>query len=231
MADNAEHLEAIFLKDNLSKTDVVDLLAGHRIILHRGYGDSSAYSLITGKQLDKSKAKDIIERWRSLRGIWESSTHNKSRIEFQMDSAHDDLMAPRNYVIRWAREKHKGTNKLFEGFRECIEYALKQTWITPRDWELVEEAPKEPEPVKDTLLNPETVIYALKDMLNDADLIDTMHKRVHQTMKRKAWNTQDQLVNYLADKHKDKPQKGLSKSKLQKAFAKANKKWKEIERN
>ena len=31
MAYNAEHLEAIFLKDHLAKTDVVDLLSGHRV--------------------------------------------------------------------------------------------------------------------------------------------------------------------------------------------------------
>jgi hypothetical protein len=223
MTDNSEHLEAIFLKENLNKTALLDLLAGHRVRLAKGYGgESTVYNLVTGEAVAGSKAKDIIERWRSLKEIWESSKHGR------IDAGGDEFMFPKNYVLRWA--KHKGTNKLFEGFRECIEYALKQTWITPRDWELVEEAPKEPEPVKDTLLNPETVIYALKDMLNDADLIDTMHKRVHQTTKRKAWNTQDQLVNYLADKHKDKSQKGLSKSKLQKAFAKANKKWDEIER-
>jgi hypothetical protein len=237
MADNAKHLEVIFLKGNLNKTDVLNLLAGHRVRLTTGYGDSTVHNLVTGDEVDGSKAKDIIERWRSLKGIWESSTHRRSRIELHMDSAHDDLMAPRNYVIRWAREKHKGTNKLFEGFRECIEYALKQSWITPQDFAPVEETPKEekpkePEPVKDTLLNPEALIYALKDMLNDADLIDKMHNRVHQTKDRKAWSNQDQLVNYLTDKYsKDKPQKGLSKSKVQKAFAKANKKWDEIERN
>ena len=129
------------------------------------------------------------------------------------------------------REIQKPTSTIWKGFSACLKHGLEQEWIKPQDYVPQEDASKEPEPVKDTLLNPETVIYALKDMLNDADLIDAMHKRVHATKNRIAWITQDQLVNHLADKHKDKPQKGLSKSKLQKAFAKANKKWKEIERN
>ena len=233
MANNAEHLEAIFLKDHLAKTDVVDLLSGHRVRFAKGSGGSSVYNLVTGEKVDGSKAQDIIERWRSLKEIWESSTHGRSEIGLIFDPTADDMMIPRNYVLRWVRTKHKGTNTLFYGFRDCNRYALEQEWITPHDYVPQEDTSKEPVPVpvKDTLLNPETVIYALKDMLNDADLIDAMHKRVHATKDRIAWITQDQLVNHLADKHKDKPQKGLSKSKLQKAFAKANKKWEEIERN
>jgi hypothetical protein len=237
MADNAKHLEAIFLKGNLNKTDVLNLLAGHRVRLSKSYGDSTVHNLVTGNAVVGSKATDIIERWVSLKEIWESSEHGRTSIQLKFDPKADDLIAPLKYVIRWAGAKHRGTSKLFEGFRECILYGLKQSWITPQDFAPVEETPKEekpkePEPVKDTLLNPEALIYALKDMLNDADLIDKMHNRVHQTKDRKAWSNQDQLVNYLTDKYsKDKPQKGLSKSKVQKAFAKANKKWDEIERN
>jgi hypothetical protein len=228
MADNAEHLEAIFLKDNLNKTDVLNLLAGHRVRPTRGYGDSIVHNLVTGNEVVGSKAKDIIERWRSLKEIWESSEHGRS------DAAGHEFMFPRNYVLRWAWRKRKPTSTIWDGFSACLKHGLEQEWITPHDYVPQEETPKEvkSEPVKDTLLNPEALIYALKDMLNDADLIDKMHNRVHQTKDRKAWSNQDQLVNYLTDKYsKDKPQKGLSKSKVQKAFAKANKKWEEIERN
>lgn len=235
MANNAEHLEAIFLKENLAKTDVVNLLAGHRVRLAKNYGgDSTVYNLVTGEAVVGSKAKDIIERWRSLKEIWESSTHGGSNIDLTSDPTADDMMISRDYVLRWAWDKHKPNSNIWEGFSACLKHGLEQEWITPHDYVPQEETPKEvkSEPVKDTLLNPEALIYALKDMLNDADLIDKMHNRVHQTKDRKAWSNQDQLVNYLTDKYsKDKPQKGLSKSKVQKAFAKANKKWDEIERN
>ena len=143
MANNAEHLEAIFLKDNLAKTDVVDLLSGHRVSFAKGSGDSTVYNLVTGKKVDGSKAKDIIERWRSLKEIWESSTHGRSEIGLTFDPTADDMMIPRNYVLRWVWTKHKGTNTLFDGFRECNRYALEQEWIKPQDYVPQEETPEE----------------------------------------------------------------------------------------
>ncbi len=140
MTDNSEHLEAIFLKENLNKTAVLDLLSGHRVRVSKSYGDSTVHNLITGEEVVGGKAQDIIERWVSLKEIWESSTHGRTSAQLTWA---DDVIAPLNYVIRWAKAKHKGTSKLFEGFRECIEYALKQSWITPQDWELVEETPEE----------------------------------------------------------------------------------------
>jgi hypothetical protein len=143
MANNAEHLEAIFLKDHLAKTDVVDLLSGHRVSFAKGSGGSSVYNLVTGKKVDGSKAKDIVERWRSLKEIWESSTHGRSEIGLTFDPTADDMMIPRNYVLRWVRTKQKGTNTLFDGFRECNRYALEQEWIKPQDYVPQEETPEE----------------------------------------------------------------------------------------
>jgi len=208
MADGAEHLEGILSQDYLSINDVVNLLTGHRVKLSEGYDDSIVHNLVTGDEVVGSKAKDTIERWKSLSKIWESSTHGRSDLTPTIDT----LMYPRDYAIQWAWKKHKPTSTIWKGFSACLKHGLEQEWIKPQDYVPQEDASKEPEPVKDTLLNPETVIYALKDMLNDADLIDAMHKRVHATKNRIAWITQDQLVNHLADKHKDKPQKGLSKS-------------------
>ena len=151
MANNAEHLEAIFLKDHLAKTDVVDLLSGHRVSFAKGSGDSTVYNLVTGKEVDGSKAKDIIERWRSLKEIWESSTHGRSEIGLTFDPTADDMMIPRNYVLRWVWTKHKGTNTLFDGFRECNRYALEQEWITPHDYVPQEDTSKEPEPERPKL--------------------------------------------------------------------------------
>ena len=97
-------------------------------------------------------------------------------------------MIPRNYVLWWTWSKWKPTSTIWKGFSACLKHGLEQEWIKPQDYIPQEDTSKEPEPepepVKDTLLNPETVIYALKDMLNDADLIDAMHKRVHATKDR-----------------------------------------------
>ena len=228
MTDNTEYLEAIFLKEYLSRTDVVDLLAGNRVRFPKNYGTGgSVHNLITGKKLMGSEAKTATERWRKLSEIWASSAHGRSDLNPTIDTS----MYPRDYVLQWAWKKHKPTSAIWGGFSACLKHGLEQEWITPHDYASQEDTPKEPEPelVKDKLLNPETVIYALKDMLNDAELIDKLHKQVHATKNRKAWATQDQLVNYLTENYsKDKPQKGLSKSKVQKAFAKANKKWDEI---
>ena len=223
MNDNSEHLEAIFLKDNLDKTDAVNLLAGHRIKLNRGYGDSSAHNLVTGKKLGKNEAKKIIERWRSLKEIWESSKHGR------IDAGGDEFMFPKNYVLRWA--KHKGTNKLFEGFRECIEYALKQSWITPQDWELVEETPKEPmpEPTQEELgetkeENLLRLIGILKNMLSDEEVIKDLKKDPSFFSKQK------DLVQYISALYgEDHPNKGLEKTTVDEIFSSANKVLKDDE--
>jgi hypothetical protein len=143
MADNAEHLEAIFLKENLNKTDVVDLLSGHRVIFAKGSGGSSVYNLVTGEKVDGSKAKDIIERWRSLKEIWESSTHGRNEIDLRFDPNADDLMISKNYALWWAWSKWKPTSTIWKGFSACLKHGLEQEWITPHDYVPQEETPEE----------------------------------------------------------------------------------------
>ena len=144
MADNAEHLEAIFLKENLAKTDVVNLLAGHRVRLAKGYGgESTVYNLVTGEAVAGSKAKDIIARWRSLKEIWESSTHGRSEIGLTFDPTADDMMIPRNYVLWWTWNKWKPTSTIWKGFSACLKHGLEQEWIRPQDYVPQEETPEE----------------------------------------------------------------------------------------
>jgi hypothetical protein len=244
MADNAEYLKVIFTKDNLNKTDVVNLLAGHRIIRDRAYGDGSkAYDLITGQQVAKSKTKDIVERWRSLKEIWESSTHDRSAINLHFDPQADDLLVPRNYALQWAWQKHKGTDQLFEGFRECIRYALEQQWITPQDYERVpvvlpagetpkepvKEKPKEQEPTQEELgetkeENLLRLIGILKNMLADEDVIKDLKKDPSFFSKQK------DLVQYISGLYgEDHPNKGLEKTTVDETFSSANKVLKDDE--
>ena len=238
MANNAEHLEAIFLKDHLAKTDVVDLLSGHRVRFAKGSGGSSVYNLVTGKKVDGSKAKDIIERWRSLKEIWESSTHGRSEIGLTFDPTADDMMIPRNYVLRWVRTKQKGTNTLFDGFRECNRYALEQEWITTRDYAPIdekpleeaplEEAPKkvkselEPVPTQEELgetkeENLLRLIGILKNMLKDKKVIEQL-KRNPET-----FVTQKDLNQYVSGLYgEDLPNKGLQPTQLNTIWGEAN---------
>ena len=143
MADNAKHLEARFLKDHLAKTDVVDLLSGHRVRFAKGSGGSSVYNLVTGEKVDGSKAKDIIERWRSLKEIWESSTHGRSEIGLTFDPTAEGMMIPRNSVLWWTWSKWKPTSTIWKGFSACLKHGLEQEWITPHDYVPQEETPEE----------------------------------------------------------------------------------------
>ena len=246
MPDNAEHLETILLKDNLSKTDVVNLLAGHRITWDRGYGDGSkAYDLITGKQVTKDN-ESIFERWRSLEGIWESSSHNRTNIQLALDPKADDLMVPRNYVIKWARDKAikpKGGAEIFEGFRQCLQYALDKKWIIPQDWEQAEKEAKRRETSAklDQLLGTPrkgkgtASDYYDKDGAPKEESADTVRNR-HRLIGLMAEMLQDKdLVSHLpftdqtaigdyiennyADKYKGK---GLKAETIKKILGKAN---------
>jgi hypothetical protein len=143
MANNAEHLEAIFLKDHLAKTDVVDLLSGHRVRFAKGSGGSSVYNLVTGEKVDGSKAKDIIERWRLLKEIWESSTHGRSEIGLTFDPTAEGMMIPRNYVLWWTWSKWKPTSTIWKGFSACLKHGLEQEWTKPQDYVPQEETPEE----------------------------------------------------------------------------------------
>ena len=233
MANNAEHLEAIFLKDHLAKTDVVDLLSGHRVSFAKGSGGSSVYNLVTGEKVDGSKAQDIIARWRSLKEIWKSSTHGRSEIGLTFDPTADDMMIPRNYVLRWVRTKQKGTNTLFDGFRECNRYALEQEWITTRDYAPIdekplEEAPKkvkselEPVPTQEELgetkeENLLRLIGILKNMLKDKKVIEQL-KRNPET-----FVTQKDLNQYVSGLYgEDLPNKGLQPTQLNTIWGEAN---------
>jgi hypothetical protein len=226
MANNAEHLEAIFLKENLAKTDVVNLLAGHRVRLAKNYGgDSTVYNLVTGEAVVGSKAKDIIERWRSLKEIWESSTHGGSNIDLTSDPTADDMMISRDYVLRWAWDKHKPNSNIWEGFSACLKHGLEQEWITPHDYAPQEETPKEvkSEPVKEKrkagdeeLASRLRLIGALANMLQDENI-------THEDKKNA-----DAIATYIADNYGiDMPRKGLAKDTVVKALGAAKKRLKE----
>jgi len=213
MANNAEHLEAIFLKENLAKTDVVNLLAGHRVRLAKNYGgDSTVYNLVTGEAVVGSKAKDIIERWRSLKEIWESSTHGGSNIDLTSDPTADDMMISRDYVLRWAWDKHKPNSNIWEGFSACLKHGLEQEWITPHDYVPQEETQKEPEPepMKD---KPESqreidgllrLIGAMRDILISEDV-----------EKKKTFTSNNQLIDHILENYEGE---GLSITTLKDRF-------------
>jgi hypothetical protein len=139
MTDNAEHLEAMLSQDYLSTDDIVNLLAGHRVRLSKSYGDSTVHNLVTGNEVVGSKAKDIIERWKSLNKIWESSTHGRSDLAPTIDT----LLYSRDYALQWAWKKHKPTSTIWKGFSACLKHGLEQEWITPHDYVPQEETPEE----------------------------------------------------------------------------------------
>ena len=139
MTDNAEHLEAMLSQDYLSTDDIVNLLAGHRVRLSKSYGDSTVHNLVTGNEVVGSKAKDVIERWKSLNKIWESSTHGRSDLAPTIDT----LLYSRDYALQWAWKKHKPTSTIWKGFSACLKHGLEQEWITPHDYVPQEETPEE----------------------------------------------------------------------------------------
>ena len=139
MTDNAEHLEAMLSQNYLSTDDIVNLLTGHRVRLSKSYGDSTVHNLVTGNKVVGSKAKDIIERWKSLNKIWESSTHGRSDLAPTIDTS----MYPRDYALQWAWKKHKPTSTIWKGFSACLKHGLEQEWITPHDYVPQEETPEE----------------------------------------------------------------------------------------
>lgn len=231
MTQKAEHLEAILLKENLSKTDVVNLLAGNRVLRDKGYGNGSkVYSLITDEQIAKNKTRNTIEKRRLLEEIWESSGHDRYRIERK-----GDFIFPRNYVIRWANEKALSTDNLFEEFSACIRYAIDQRLITPQDWaaskriqstwldearekdfpvdmpqsESKKEKPKkqESEPSEREINNSLRIIGAMRDILTSQDGDVREHK--------KNFTSDSQLINYLLANYDGE---GLSVSTLKARF-------------
>ena len=140
MTGNTEYLEAIFLKEYLSRTDVVDLLAGNRVRFPKNYGTGgSVHNLITGKKLMGSEAKTATDRWRKLSEIWASSAHGRSDLAPTIDT----LMYSRDYALQWAWKKHKPTSTIWKGFSACLKHGLEQEWITPHDYVPQEETPEE----------------------------------------------------------------------------------------
>ena len=224
MTDSAEYLQAIFLKDYLNKTDVVNLLAGHRIKIEKGYGDGSkAFELLTGKQVIRSDK--IIERWHSLKDIWESSEYGKTLAQLELDLKADDFPIPRNYVINWAREraiKPKVGTGIFEGFEQCLKYALEHEWVTPQDWEELEVGVGLAkfggllgEQKEENLLR---LIGILKNMLSEERVIAELKKDPT------AFRSQKDIVNYISGVYgEDHPNKGLQPTKLGEVMSAANK--------
>jgi hypothetical protein len=220
MANNADLLEFIFSKDNLDKDDVVNLLSGHQVKLGRG---STVHNLVTGKEIVGSKVKDIIEKWRSLKKIWESSKHGRSNIDLRFDPNADDLMVPRNYVLWWAWSKWKPTSTIWKGYSACLKHGLEQEWITPHDYVPQEETPEEPEPVKekpepgaDELASRLRLIGVLSDMLQE-DTIDPKNTK-----------NANAIAAYIADNYGiDMPRKGLGKGTVVKVLGAAKKRLKE----
>lgn len=231
MTHMAEHLEAILLKENLSTTDVVNLLAGNRVLKDKGYGNGSkAYNLITDEQIAKNKTRNIIEKRRLIEEIWESSGHDKYRIELK-----GEFTFPRNYVFGWAKEKALSSGSLFEEFFACIRYAIDRGLITPQDWaaskrnqpswldeareknfpvdmpqpESNKEKPKkqESEPSEREINNSLRIIGAMRDILTsqDGDVKE----------QKKNFTSDSQLINYLVANYDGE---GLSVSTLKARF-------------
>jgi hypothetical protein len=252
MTDNAEHLEAMLSQDYLSTDDIVNLLAGHRVRLSKSYGDSTVHNLVTGNEVVGSKAKDIIERWKSLNKIWESSTHGRSDLAPTIDT----LLYSRDYALQWAWKKHKPTSTIWKGFSACLKHGLEQEWITPHDYVPQEETPEEVrareskakldqvlgqpregkgkasdyadkdgipyKESKNTVENRLRLIGLMAEMLQDKKLADKHLPFADQTA------IGDYLENNYADKYKGK---GLKADTIKKILGRANnvlKKDKEI---
>jgi len=217
MANNAEHLEAIFLKENLAKTDVVNLLAGHRVRLAKGYGgESTVYNLVTGEAVAGSKAKDIIARWRSLKEIWESSTHGRSEIGLTFDPTADDMMIPRNYVLWWTWNKHKPTSTIWKGFNACLKHGLEQEWIKPQDYvpqEETEPQKQEPEPIKDKPVSQREIDGLLRLVGAMRDILTSKDGEIKGL--KKNFTSNNDLLNHILENYEGE---GLSVTTIKKRF-------------
>ncbi len=207
MANNADLLEILFLKDTWTQSDVVDFLSGYRVNYPKPYSvnTTDVFNLITGEQLRAIHKETIIQRHQDIKGIWEGSNAHTQDMRFGGD-------VDRIYVLRWARDKAQNGD-LWEGFKACLKHALEQRWVKTQDYAPQEETPEEPEPVKD---KPESqretdgllrLVGAMRDILTSED--------GEVTEKKKSFTSNNDLINHILENYEGE---GLSITTLKDRF-------------